>query len=122
MPQDFKFDPETRDLVDDARGSFEMTDAADTMVMHQWWCHYRKWWGDSTLGSLFYDLSNFLPNPELRVVDEATRALGVIAARGRIANVQSIAKMLAPGRIGAQSTFQDVSSGQVVTTFAKAGG
>lgn len=123
MPKDFQFDPDTRDLVDDDHGSFATTSAADTMVMHQIWCHFAKWWGDPTLGSQFYDLANFQgAHPELKVTDEAKRALGVIVARGRIANVQSIAEMQGPGRVVAKTTMQDISSGQVITSYATPGG
>lgn len=122
MPEDFAFDPITRDLIDDGKGGFEMTSTAATMVMHQTWCHYNEWWGDETLGSKFHDLSAFQAKPEVMAPDEAKRAFGVIVARGRIANLMVVAQVQGPGRIFVQSTFRDVSTGQVVTTFATPGG
>lgn len=122
MPTDVKFDPETHDLISDGKGSFVMTETAETMVMHQIICHYNEWWGDETLGSELWNLNNFQADPEASVPDEMKRALGVIVARGRISNLQVIAEVPQPGRVVAASTFRDVSTGQVATTYAKAGG
>jgi hypothetical protein len=52
------------------------------------------------------------------------RCLGVVVNRGRIANLQVSAAMDndVPGRVDVASTYRDVGTGQVVTTYATPGG
>lgn len=121
MAWDFKFDPQTQDLIDDGAGAIETTDTAETMVMHQLLCHLGEWWGDETLGSKIHDLNAFQSRPEVLAPDEAKRALGVLIDRGRIANLEVRAEMQGQGRVVVLARFQDASTGQLVDTFAKAG-
>lgn len=122
MAFDLQFDPVSRDLVDDGNGSFAFTDTAATMVMHQYWCRYRKWWGLSELGSLFYDLGSFQQNPALKARDEVQRMLGVVVSRGRISNVSVAASAPSPGRVQTQASMRDVGTGQVINQFVTPGG
>lgn len=122
MAKDLQFDPVTRDLIDDGKGSFAVTDTAETMVMHQTWCHYNAWWGGSWLGSRFHDLRSFQANPQLLVQDEWSRALGVVVARGRIANVSIAVDPPTPGRIVGKASMRDVGTGQVIDAFVTPGG
>lgn len=122
MPQDFVFDPVTRDIVDDGAGSWEMTDTAGTMVQHQTWCHAFAWWGLSNLGSRLHDLRPFQANPALLIPAEWERSLGVIVARGRISNVNVAVDPPKPGRIVGKATMRDVGTGQTIAAYVTPGG
>lgn len=118
----FKFDPATDDLIDDGKGSFVRTYNADTHVQLQLQCHAGACWQDEQLGSRFHDLSFFQRKPETMLPDESRRALGVLVARGRIDNLEVTAERRNAGRVDVKAKFRDASTGQVVTTFLKAGG
>jgi phage gp46-like protein len=114
MAWDFKFDPVTRDTISDGKGSIVLTDAADTMVMHQYAIHFATWWGGRNIGSNLHDLKRFTGKPEISVPAEAARAARVIEERGRIANVQVQALRPSPGRVNLATSFQDVKQGRAV--------
>lgn len=120
---DFAFDPVTKDLIDDGKGSFVLTDTAQTMLMHQVLCAYGESWHDENLGSRLNDLQAF---PQVNTVqwaiDEAKRALGVLVSRKRIANLEVTAEMQGQGRVVIATKCRDVSTGNVVSTFVKTGG
>lgn len=122
MAFDFKFDPVTKDFILGADGSFELTETAETAVLHQLECHLGEWWLDPDAGSRLHDLRAAQADPLVFLEDEARRALGVLVERGRIADVDVIAEEGRPGRINVATRFRDVSSGQLVDTFIKAGG
>lgn len=119
MPFDLKFDPVTRDLIPDGRGSFVTTQNADTMLMHQMLCVYQQSWHDENLGSLLGVLQAYPQgDPVSWAIAEAKRALGVLASRGRISNIDAIAEEQGNGRIAIATTSRDVSTGQVLTATA----
>lgn len=122
MPQDLQFDPVTRDLILDGKGSFVFTDTAETMVMHQVWCHFGEWWGDPNLGSKLWDLRNFQQSPALQIADEWNRTLNVIVARSRISNVAISVDNPTPGRVVGQASMRDVGTGQTINAFVTPGG
>lgn len=122
MARDFKFDPVTQDWIPDGKGSFQTTEHADTMLMHQLVCTYRAWWGDGELGSRLNDPKNYGADPVTFAKDEARRAIGVLIDRGRVANLQVDAEQPYPGRVNVATRSQDVSTGSVVDTFTKHGG
>ncbi len=122
MAWDFKFDPVTQDLVDDGAGSYELVETAETMVLHQMLCHYRKWWGFAELGSKLHDLKALQRDPKTLAALEVTRALNVIVGRGRILALEVIAERPNVGRVVTLAKFRDASTGQLVTTHARAGG
>lgn len=123
MPADFKFDPVTRDIVSDGKGSFVQTTTAETTVLHQMTCLAGASWHDENLGTKLVDLQAFPQNdPATWAVDEAKRALGVLVSRGRIANVEAIAEEQPGGRVAIATSMQDVSTGGVINSLVKAGG
>jgi phage gp46-like protein len=98
------------------------TDRADTAVMLQLDSHLGEWWGDADAGSRLHDLRAFQSDPEAQLLDEATRALGVLADAGRIADVQVRVDEVRPGRADVVTRFRDASTGQLVETFVTPGG
>ena len=122
MPYDLKFDPITKDLIRDGKGSYVRTATAETMVMHQVLCHYGKSWHDELLGSRLYDLKFLQDRPEITGPDEAKRALGVLAKRGRISNVEAIGEVPQVGRVNIATKFRDTSTGAIVAGATKVGG
>jgi hypothetical protein len=119
---DLSFDPVTRDLVDDGKGSFALTDTADTILMHQVLCHYGRCWHDENLGSKFHDLSAFQENPELLAKAEADRCFGVLVSRGVITNLETDVSPFVNGRINVATRSRDANTGQVIDQVVKAGG
>lgn len=117
MPNDFKFDPSTGDLVDDGKGSFVTTSHADTKLQLQLECHFGKCWHDQLLGSLLYDLKNFQVNPEVTLPDEVRRALNVLASRGVLDSIQVTSKRVNSYRVDVSSQSRDRSTGQIVPTL-----
>ncbi len=122
MAWDFKFDPVTQDLIDDGAGSFETVDTAETMVLHQMLCHYNTWWGDPELGSNLYKLATLQRDPRTLAELEVRRALNVIVKRGRILTPTITSERPTQGRVVTLAKFRDASTGQLVTTHARAGG
>lgn len=119
---DLKFDSITRDVIDDGAGGFELTENADTILMHQALCHYNAWWGDEQLGSRFHDLQAFQGNPELEAQAEADRCFGVLVARGYITNLETGVSPMVGGRINIATRSRDVNTGQVIDQVLKSGG
>lgn len=123
MPTDFKFDPVTRDIISDGKGSFVQTETAETTVLHQLTCLANASWHDENLGTKLVDLQAYPQNaPAKWALDEAKRALGVLVSRGRIANVEVATEEHPGGRIAIATQFRDVSTGGIVNTLVKAGG
>lgn len=122
MPNDFKFDPVTRDLIPDGKGWFQTTPHADTMIQLQLSCHADECWQDDNLGSFLHDLKRFQAKPEILLPDEASRALKVLQARGRIQIIDINAVTVNPGRVDVATKSRDTSTGQVIGTLTKAGG
>ncbi len=125
MPNDFKFDPATGDLISDGKGSFVLTQNADTMLQLQLECHFGECWHDETLGSRLFNLRFFQTNPLVMLPDEVRRALNVIQSRGRIDSIQVSATRVTSYRVDVSSVSRDTSTGQLIptlTTLAAAGG
>jgi len=114
MGWDIKFDPVTRDVISDGKGSIERTTAADTLVMHQISIHFGKWWGSKKIGSKLHDLRAFGRNPEVSVPAEAKRALGVLEESGRIAAIEVVSERPNAGRVQLLTRFRDSRLGRVV--------
>ncbi|MGN6103739.1 MAG: hypothetical protein ACTHU0_01420 [Kofleriaceae bacterium] len=121
MPYDLKFDPLTLDEIDDGHGSPVLTDKADTMVMHQLVCHGGACWQGAYLGSRLHDLEYLQSDPEVLTEEELRLALGIIEARGRIADLE-VEAAATRGRIEAATRFRDVSTNDVITMKVPAGG
>lgn len=121
MAWDFFFDPDTHDIVI-VNGSPRLTEAADTMVQHQLSIHFNEWWGGPQIGARIHDLRAFVASPELGVKAELQRALNVVAARGRIANIEVDAEAQGAGRTAAATRFRDVPTNTTVALRVKAGG
>lgn len=123
MAWDFKFDPITKDTIRDGKGSIELTEAADTMAMHQLELHHAAWWGRRNIGSTLHNLRAFGNRPEISVPAEAKRALGVLEARGRISNIEVAAeRSVTPGRVNLMTRSQDTRTGRTIKVRASAGG
>lgn len=125
MPNDLKFDPATNDVIPDGKGGLTLTPYADTMLQLQLQCEYQRCWHDETLGSQLYSLRAFQRDPTTLVPAEVTRALNVIASRGRIDSIQVTAQRVTANRVDVQSKSRDTSTGQIIptlTTFAASGG
>jgi hypothetical protein len=121
MAWDFKFDPVTKDLVV-VNGTPQLTEAADTMVMHQDWIHFGDYWGGPHLGSLFWNLRAFGPKPEVSVPAEGMRSLKVVAARGAIAGIEVAVLAEGQGRITLARRFRDVRTNTTVSSVVRTGG
>ena len=117
MPNDFKFDPATGDLISDGKGWFVTTPNADTMLQLQLECHYGECWHDETLGSRLFDLRFFQANPLVMLPDEVKRSLTVLQSRGRIDSIQVSATRVNAGRVDVSSKSRDTSTGQIVPTL-----
>jgi len=124
MPLDLKFDPITKDLVSDGKGSYVRTPNADTMLMHQMLCHYGDCWHDENLGSRLHDLKFLQADPAKLGAEEARRALKVLQARGRISDVEAKAEVPKgqPGRVNIVTSARDTSTGGIVAGTTKLGG
>ena len=114
MPFDLRFDPLTHDLIDDGRGSVQLTDTAETAVLHALIAHFGEWWGDPDAGSRLHDLDAFVGNPEPMIADEVRRALASIVQAGRIDQLRVRALMERTGRIRVETSFRDATSSQLV--------
>lgn len=125
MPNDFKFDPATGDLISDGAGSYVLTPYNDTILQLQLECHYGECWHDSELGSRLSNARFFQRDPVNMVPDEIKRSLTVLQSRGFIDSVQSSAVRINAGRVDSTTVCRDRSSGNLVTTkttLAQAGG
>lgn len=122
MPNDFQFDPVTRDLIPDGKGWFVTTPHADTKLQLQLGCYADKCWHDEELGSFLYDLKRFQAKPEILLPDEATRSLKVLQSRGDIQIIEVTAVTVNPNRVDVATKSRDTSTGQLITTRNKAGG
>jgi len=114
MPWDFRFDPVTQDLIDDGHGAVELTDTAETAVLHQLLCHRGEWWGDPDAGSRLHDLDALVADPEALIADEVRRALDPLVRSGRIDQVRARAVEEQAGRVRVETSFQDSSASQRV--------
>lgn len=114
MAWDFLWDPVTQDLVDDGHGGVELTETAETAVLHQLLCHRGEWWGDPEAGSRLHDLDAFAQDPEALVPDEVRRALEPLVRSGRIDQVRARAVEVQAGRVVVETSFQDASASQRV--------
>ncbi len=120
MAKDFKFDPITKDLIKDGKGSYVLTEHADTVAQLQLQCHAGDCWQDETLGSYLHDLKRFQAKPEVLLPVEVRRSLNVLESRGRIGNIAVVAERRGPGRVDVASKFRDTSTGRTITL--KSGG
>lgn len=122
MATDLKFDPVTKNIIV-ANGSPQLTESADTMVLHQDWIHFGEYWGGPRLGSLLWSARNFTgPKPEVAALAEGTRSLKVVAARGRIAGIEVAAASQGQGRTVLQRRFRDVRTNTTTSTVVRVGG
>lgn len=125
MPNDFKFDPTTGDIIPDGNGAYVMTPYNDTVLQLQLECHYGECWHDAQLGSRLHDLRFFQPDPVNMVPDELKRALNVLASRGYVGSIQASAVRVNAGRVDATTVCRDLSSGNLITqktTLTQPGG
>lgn len=121
MATDLRFDPVTKDLIDASDGWFEETETAETAVWLQLESHHREWWGDPDAGSRLHDLRAFQRDPETLLRIEAERALGVLEDAGLIANIEVRVEAGRVGRYNVATRCRDVTTGQLVDTFAGTG-
>lgn len=121
MSKSLKYDPLTRDLIKNGKGWFEKTSSAETTVMHQVLVHADGAWHDPQLGSFLHDLKRFQGRPQVSAPAELRRALNVLAARGRISNIEVTAEKSKPGRVFVISKCRDTSTGQIVSLKVPAG-
>lgn len=119
---DVLLDPVTGDFVDDGAGAIVVTTTSETAVVLQLLTHYQGWWGDPEAGSRLHDLEQFQSDPGPLIEDETRRALGVLVAAGRIADVDAKAVESQAGRVDASTSFRDVKTGSAVVLAVPASG
>ncbi len=116
MPLAFTINPETGDLIDSADGWFEEDATASSAVQCQLTHQRNAWVGDPDAGSELHKVFEMGDGDDgqefIRL--ELQRGLGVLSREQLIGNVQVEVQRADPGVVYAETSYLDLTSGQVV--------
>ena len=111
---DRRFDPVTRDYVEDGRGGFELTRTAETACYHQLLGDLNAWAGDAGAGSRLHLIPRKAgERTAIAAKDAVEAALRVLVEAGAITGVEVTVTRDQFGRLSLSGSAQDVQSGEL---------